>query len=160
EMRDPGLDLPLALALASFVMETALPKSFCAFGEIGLGGEIRPVEYTEQRIKSAKLMGFETIAGPKLPKAVDAYAMETPDEQRDAEDYSGLAESEPPGAIQDPDDDDESAGGDDRYMPFSTLSEALAAILDLSTQQKKTKTADKPKRRKKKSAQAREKEDG
>jgi DNA repair protein RadA/Sms len=64
DIKDPALDLPLALALASFALGTALPKSFVAFGEIGLAGEVRPVTYNESRIKAAKLMGFKTILGP------------------------------------------------------------------------------------------------
>jgi DNA repair protein RadA/Sms len=64
DIKDPALDLPLALALASFALGTALPKSFVAFGEIGLAGEVRPVTYNEARIKAAKLMGFSTVMGP------------------------------------------------------------------------------------------------
>jgi DNA repair protein RadA/Sms len=153
EIRDPGLDLPLALALASFVLNTALPKSFCAFGEVGLGGEIRPVEYTEARIKSGKLMGFETIAGPRLSKREDPYA--EVEKKEETEDFAQLAdESEPPGAILDP-DDDEDDNGEDRYMGFATLEEVLAAVLQMSAdEKKKAKVAAKPKRRKSKKKSA------
>jgi DNA repair protein RadA/Sms len=64
DIKDPALDLPLALALASYALGTALPKSFVAFGEIGLAGEVRPVAYNDARIRAARLMGFKTIMGP------------------------------------------------------------------------------------------------
>jgi DNA repair protein RadA/Sms len=64
DIKDPALDLPLAFALASFALGTALPKSFVAFGEIGLSGEVRPVSFNEARIKAARLMGFHTVMGP------------------------------------------------------------------------------------------------
>jgi len=65
EIKDPALDLSFALALTSFALGTALPKSLIAFGEIGLAGEVRPVTYIEARIKTAMLMGFEMIVGPR-----------------------------------------------------------------------------------------------
>lgn len=65
EIKDPALDLSFALALTSFALSTALPKSLIAFGEIGLAGEVRPVTYIEARIKTAMLMGFEMIVGPR-----------------------------------------------------------------------------------------------
>lgn len=64
DIKDPAMDLPLALALASFALGIALPKSFVAFGEIGLAGEVRPVAHNEARIKAARLMGFKTTMGP------------------------------------------------------------------------------------------------
>lgn len=67
DVRDPAVDLPLALALAASERGFALPDSFCAFGEIGLAGEIRPVSYNPARVKSAFLMGFKMIVGPVLP---------------------------------------------------------------------------------------------
>ena len=66
EVRDPALDLPLALSLASSVLDVALPKSLVAFGEIGLAGEIRQASFMESRIRSAALMGFKMIVGPAL----------------------------------------------------------------------------------------------
>jgi DNA repair protein RadA/Sms len=67
DIKDPALDLSLALALASFALDVALPKSFIAFGEIGLAGEVRPVSYIEARIKTAMLMNFSMVMGPVQP---------------------------------------------------------------------------------------------
>ena len=67
DIKDPAIDLPLALALAAGERGVALPDSFCAFGEIGLSGEVRPVAYNPARVKSAFLMGFKMIVGPALP---------------------------------------------------------------------------------------------
>jgi DNA repair protein RadA/Sms len=67
EVKDPAVDLPLALALAASDKGVALPDSFVAFGEVGLAGEVRPVSYNPARVKSAFLMGFKTIVGPVLP---------------------------------------------------------------------------------------------
>ncbi len=123
---DPGLDLPAALAVASFVLDKALPKSFCAFGEIGLGGEIRPVEYTDARIKSAALMGFTTIAGPTRPKPPALFADgDEPDD--DDEDFAGLAESQPPGSIVDPVEGEIDVEA--CYQGYATLGEVIDAIL-------------------------------
>jgi DNA repair protein RadA/Sms len=66
EVKDPGADLPLALALGASAMNVTLPDSLCSFGEIGLAGEVRPVSFMPARIKGAYLMGFRTIVGPRL----------------------------------------------------------------------------------------------
>ena len=66
EVKDPGADLPLALALGASAVNVTLPDSLCAFGEIGLAGEVRPVSFMPTRIKGAYLMGFRTIMGPRL----------------------------------------------------------------------------------------------
>ncbi len=97
ELRDPGLDLPLALSLVSFVLDVALPPGFCAFGEIGLGGEIRPVQYTDARIKAAALMGFKTIVGPIVPEYEADLAEELEaTEKAKKEKKEKKAASEPP----------------------------------------------------------------
>jgi DNA repair protein RadA/Sms len=87
DVKDPALDLPLALALASFALGTALPPSFVAFGEVGLAGEVRPVTYIDARIKTAMSMHFDMIVGPRRPsydfgpEASQALAMPLSDEE-------------------------------------------------------------------------------
>jgi DNA repair protein RadA/Sms len=66
DIKDPALDLPLALCLASAALNIALPESLIAFGEVGLAGEIRPATFMEARVKTAALMGFKMILGPPL----------------------------------------------------------------------------------------------
>ena len=65
---DPALDLPLCLALASSVSGMPLPAGLCAFGEVGLGGEVRPAAHLETRLRAAGVMAFKTIMGPPLPE--------------------------------------------------------------------------------------------
>lgn len=62
-IEDPACDLPLAIALFSSLEELSLPP-VVAFGELGLGGEIRPVPSGLKRIQHAKRLGFEIIFSP------------------------------------------------------------------------------------------------
>ncbi|HTR02523.1 MAG TPA: AAA family ATPase [Thermoanaerobaculia bacterium] len=66
DVKDTALDLPLALCIASSVLNVSLPDSLIAFGEVGLAGEIRPATFMEARVKTAALMGFKMILGPPL----------------------------------------------------------------------------------------------
>lgn len=58
-------DLAVILCLYSGIMDKALPESLIAFGEVGLGGEIRAVSNAVQRIKEAERMGFEICVVPE-----------------------------------------------------------------------------------------------
>ncbi len=58
-------DLAVAMCLYSGTLDKPLPESMIAFGEVGLGGEIRAVSNTVQRIREAERMGFETCVLPK-----------------------------------------------------------------------------------------------
>ncbi|RMD46566.1 MAG: DNA repair protein RadA [Aquificota bacterium] len=64
QIKEPALDLPLLLAIASSFKNTPVKENIAAFGEIGLTGEVRSVYYTEHRIKEAKKFGFEKIIVP------------------------------------------------------------------------------------------------
>jgi DNA repair protein RadA/Sms len=93
EVRDPALDLPLAMSLASSVIDVALPRSFIAFGEIGLAGEIRGVSFMESRIRSASLMGFKMIVGPALqPYEAEMVLQLTKTDYKQDEDDGGPKE--------------------------------------------------------------------
>jgi DNA repair protein RadA/Sms len=65
KLDEPGGDLAVALALQSSVFDKPLPEKMVAFGEIGLGGEVRSVSHIVQRIKEAERMGFEVCLIPK-----------------------------------------------------------------------------------------------
>lgn len=56
---EPGLDLPLALALASSFRDRAIALGTVAVGEVGLLGELRPVNGLERRLREAARLGFE-----------------------------------------------------------------------------------------------------
>jgi DNA repair protein RadA/Sms len=65
---EPAVDLPLALALISARTDVALPEGLASFGEIGLGGEIRPVGHASARIGEAAAMGLTLVACGPAPK--------------------------------------------------------------------------------------------
>ncbi|MFA5128127.1 MAG: DNA repair protein RadA [Patescibacteria group bacterium] len=56
---EPAADLAAALAIASAYKDKSLGSDMAAFGEIGLSGEIRPVSFTEKRIKECEGLGLK-----------------------------------------------------------------------------------------------------
>jgi DNA repair protein RadA/Sms len=62
---EPAGDLPVAMALYSGIVDKQIDEGVIAFGEIGLGGEIRSVSHITQRINEAERMGFSTCIIPK-----------------------------------------------------------------------------------------------
>jgi DNA repair protein RadA/Sms len=60
-MQEPAGDLAVAAALASSVHDRSLPRDVIFLGEVGLGGEIRPVSQVERRLAEAAKMGM-TVA--------------------------------------------------------------------------------------------------
>ncbi len=62
---EPGLDLPLALALASSLRDRAVTASTVAIGEVGLLGELRPVAGLERRLAEAARLGFQRAIVPR-----------------------------------------------------------------------------------------------
>ncbi|EMQ95763.1 DNA repair protein RadA [Xanthomarina gelatinilytica] len=65
---DPAIDLAVVAAILSSNEDEALPKDFCFAAEVGLSGEIRPVQRVEQRILEAEKLGFSTIFVSKYNK--------------------------------------------------------------------------------------------
>lgn len=62
---EPAGDLSVALALQSSLFDKPVNEKIIAFGEIGLGGEIRSVSHIQNRIREAERMGFEVCILPK-----------------------------------------------------------------------------------------------
>lgn len=60
-VKEPAVDLGLAVAIASSLSNKSIPKGTVFIGEVGLLGEIRTVPYLERRSKEAKRLGFEHI---------------------------------------------------------------------------------------------------
>jgi DNA repair protein RadA/Sms len=58
---DPAIDLGVVAAILSSNEDIALPSHYCFAGEVGLSGEIRPVQRIEQRIMEAEKLGFSVI---------------------------------------------------------------------------------------------------
>ncbi|HTB06720.1 MAG TPA: DNA repair protein RadA [Bacteroidia bacterium] len=61
KVEDPATDLAIATAILSSGEEIPVSPRFCFAGEIGLSGEIRPVNRIDQRIAEAEKMGFDKI---------------------------------------------------------------------------------------------------
>jgi DNA repair protein RadA/Sms len=64
---EPGLDLPLALALASSLRDRQIAPGTVAIGEVGLLGELRAVVGLERRLREAARLGFERAVVPRPP---------------------------------------------------------------------------------------------
>lgn len=62
---EPACDLSIALAVVSGLKDVPVPENVLAFGEVGLGGEIRAVTACEQRIREAEKLGFQKCVVPK-----------------------------------------------------------------------------------------------
>ena len=63
-VNDPAIDLAVLAAVLSSNMDMALPADTCLTGEVGLAGEIRPVNRLEQRISEAEKLGFRRMIIP------------------------------------------------------------------------------------------------
>jgi DNA repair protein RadA/Sms len=58
---DPALDLAVSLAIVSSFLNQELGKKKAVLGELGLGGELRPISYLEMRLRELEKMGFEEV---------------------------------------------------------------------------------------------------
>lgn len=65
QLREPSGDLAVAMCLYSSLVDRPINPRLAAFGEIGLGGEIRSVSYLQQRLREAERLGFELCIVPK-----------------------------------------------------------------------------------------------
>lgn len=65
---DPAIDLAVVAAILSSNEDIPVGKDFCFAGEVGLSGEIRPVNRVDQRILEAEKLGFATIFVSKYNK--------------------------------------------------------------------------------------------
>ena len=61
---EPSVDLAVALALASAVVDLSVPGSVVAVGEVGLAGEVRRVTGVQRRLAEAERMGFRLAIVP------------------------------------------------------------------------------------------------
>ncbi|WP_163517205.1 DNA repair protein RadA [Gelidibacter japonicus] len=65
---DPAIDLAVVASVLSSNEDVAIPKDYCFAAEVGLSGEIRPVQRVEQRVLEAEKLGFSTIFVSKYNK--------------------------------------------------------------------------------------------
>jgi DNA repair protein RadA/Sms len=81
-LTEPSADLAVALAIASAALDRPIPADLIALGEVGLAGEVRPVNGVGRRLAEAGRLGFRTgivpvgAAGEQLRcrEAADVHA--------------------------------------------------------------------------------------
>ncbi len=64
KVNDPAIDLAVISAVLSSSLDISIERGICLAGEVGLSGEIRPVNRIEQRIQEAEKLGFTRILIP------------------------------------------------------------------------------------------------
>lgn len=62
---DLAMDLSIIAAVLSSNVDTAIEAGWCMAGEVGLSGEVRPVNRIEQRVAEAEKLGFTDMIIPK-----------------------------------------------------------------------------------------------
>lgn len=68
---DPAIDLAVVCSVLSSNVDMPVSQKICLSAEVGLSGEIRPVNRIDQRIAEAEKLGFEKIVISKYNKGVD-----------------------------------------------------------------------------------------
>ena len=63
-VNDPAIDLAVISAVLSSSLDIAIESQVCMAGEVGLSGEIRPINRLEQRIHEAEKLGFKKMIIP------------------------------------------------------------------------------------------------
>jgi DNA repair protein RadA/Sms len=61
---ETGADLAILLAVLSSLRDRPLPRDLVVFGEVGLAGEIRPVQNGPERLREAAKHGFQRAIVP------------------------------------------------------------------------------------------------
>ena len=62
---DLAMDLSVIAAVLSSNVDTPIENGWCMAGEVGLSGEVRPINRMEQRIAEAEKLGFKHMIIPK-----------------------------------------------------------------------------------------------
>jgi DNA repair protein RadA/Sms len=65
QVREPAADLGIAAAMASACADKPLSSKTVWIGEVGLGGELRPVSQVAERLQEARKLGFDQAIIPK-----------------------------------------------------------------------------------------------
>lgn len=65
KVTEPGADLAVLLAIVSSLKNKPLPQKMVVFGEVGLAGEVRPVQRGQERLREAAKLGFVQAIVPK-----------------------------------------------------------------------------------------------
>ncbi len=70
KLKEPAVDLAIAMAIASSKLKKPLPSDLVVMGEVGLSGEVRAITQLDKREKEAKKLGFEEVLSNKEVKTV------------------------------------------------------------------------------------------
>jgi DNA repair protein RadA/Sms len=62
---EPAADLAILVAILSSIRNRPLRDKLIVFGEVGLAGEIRPVQRGQDRLREAAKLGFTSAIVPK-----------------------------------------------------------------------------------------------
>jgi DNA repair protein RadA/Sms len=65
---EPAADLAVLMAIVSSLKNKPLPPKLVAFGEVGLAGEVRPVQRGQERLREAAKLGFTHALIPHANK--------------------------------------------------------------------------------------------
>jgi DNA repair protein RadA/Sms len=82
KINEPAADLPVLLAIVSSLKGKPLPEKMVAFGEVGLAGEVRPVQRGQNRLREAAKLGFKLALipranAPKTPiEGIEVYPVD------------------------------------------------------------------------------------
>lgn len=71
---EPSIDLGIAAAILSSFRNRPLKKDTAFIGELGLGGEVRPVSNMAGRLKELSRLGFKECIVPKPNKTADWFS--------------------------------------------------------------------------------------
>ncbi|MBS0424317.1 MAG: DNA repair protein RadA [Proteobacteria bacterium] len=74
KITEPGADLAVLLAVVSSLKNKPLAEKMIVIGEVGLAGEIRPVQRGQERLKEAAKLGFKQAIIPVVNKPKQAIA--------------------------------------------------------------------------------------
>ncbi|NUM25545.1 MAG: DNA repair protein RadA [Candidatus Buchananbacteria bacterium] len=72
KVSEPAIDLAVCLAIVSALKNKSLDHSMVVFGEVGLGGEVRPVNQAAKRISEAEKLGFKNIIIPESGEKINS----------------------------------------------------------------------------------------
>ena len=89
KVSEPAVDLAVLLAIVSSLRDRPLPEKLVVFGEVGLAGEVRPVQRGQERLREAAKLGFTHAIIPKAnrPKqAIDGMMVTAVERLADAVD--------------------------------------------------------------------------
>ena len=74
KITEPAADLAVTMAIVSSLTNRALPARLVVFGEVGLAGEVRPVQRGQERLREAAKLGFTHALIPEANQPKQAIS--------------------------------------------------------------------------------------